>query len=835
MTPGEQPHLALTAILDRYAESQQPFVLFIDQFEEVFTLCQDETERSNFMRRMASTASHPEGITRVIVAIRGDFLDRCASYPEPARLINQTHPSSYVVQPLSLAELEAAIEQPALCNGVSFEPGLVSQIAADVIDRPGALPLLQYALLKLWQICITDTADLQPLLTRQGYEQIGGVRGALDQRASALYRDFAPADQAFVHRLFMELVQLGDQQEVTRRRASWHRIRAIADSDEQLDRVIRVLASQQQRLIVTNAETVEVAHEALLTEWTLPRKWIAEDRESIRLSRTLEGNCRDWQDRYQQSDDALLSGAQLATIAEWIDRTRPKLTQTEAEFVRRSLEKRDRQLQAQLEQERKLREEAEARAMAEIEKAIEAERRAEAEAGRAIEAKRRVKAEKRRTQVVALAGGLVTMLAVVTVWFGMKAEQQTALAVQASLSESQRFIESDNQLAAMLSIIRTLNMLDGRDAQNSKTLTTLQSISAQVHEFNHLQGHSAQTSGISFDPKGELVVAASADGTVKLWNVDGEPQNTPSGSSAHGDIVWDVAFSPNGETIASVGSDPSVKLWNRSGELLHSLPHFHDVHGLSFSPDSSRVVSGDWHGVLKLWNVRTGQLIKAHDERESYPPRSILYIYSASFNPSNPTQIAYSGYFGTSGGLKIWDTETNTVKSFGQHQNIVSAISYSSDGSLLAAANLGGVVEFWDSSSGKLLGRVESELNAINDIAFSSNHQWLAVAGANGTVTLWNVEEALQLWRQNRTLRTPNQIFEGHDGAVNGVAFSPNDKIIASTSDDRTIRFWQINVDVPEGDSKELFARNCHFLADFLRTNSTLSEADRQLCRNIPH
>ncbi|MCC5641737.1 hypothetical protein LC607_01930 [Nostoc sp. CHAB 5824] len=192
---------------------------------------------------------------------------------------------------MSFTELEEAIEKPAKLHGVTFEHGLVSQISADVVNRPGALPILQYALKELWRVCIEEAESPEPFLTHKGYEEIGGVKGALDKRATILYESLTTIDQAFARCLFMELVQLGEAGEVTRRCASWDRLEVVADSPQQLQRVVGLLAGSQQRLIITDQNTVEVAHEALLSEWKLLNTWIAENLENIRLSRSLEEDC----------------------------------------------------------------------------------------------------------------------------------------------------------------------------------------------------------------------------------------------------------------------------------------------------------------------------------------------------------------------------------------------------------------------------------------------------------------------------------------------------------------------------------------------------------------
>ena len=206
-TPGTRPLESLQKALEQQQQNQ-PLLLFIDQFEEVFTLCEDETERREFICRITQEATSSDRLTRVIVAMRGDFLDRCAAYEEAAVLINRTQPTTYFVTPFTLSELEEVIQEPANKHGVTFERGLVPQIIADVMNQPGGLPLLQYALAELWRVCITESPP-NSRLTCKGYEQIRGVKGALEKRANDLYQNLAPADKVFVRRLFLALVHRG--------------------------------------------------------------------------------------------------------------------------------------------------------------------------------------------------------------------------------------------------------------------------------------------------------------------------------------------------------------------------------------------------------------------------------------------------------------------------------------------------------------------------------------------------------------------------------------------------------------------------------------------------
>jgi serine/threonine protein kinase len=197
---------------------EQHLLLVVDQFEEIFTLCRDESERQRFIENLLYAASSAGPII-ILLTMRADFYHRCAAYRALAGLLSSQQ--TLLVGPMDEAELRRAIERPAQAVGLRFEPGLVDTILADVALRPGsgqaqqpgALPLLQHALLELWE------RRQRGLLTLQAYHDSGGVAGAIAQRAEALYAEFNPDEQALVRRVMLRLTQPGEGTEDTRRRA----------------------------------------------------------------------------------------------------------------------------------------------------------------------------------------------------------------------------------------------------------------------------------------------------------------------------------------------------------------------------------------------------------------------------------------------------------------------------------------------------------------------------------------------------------------------------------------------------------------------------------------
>src|SRR5262245_22913927 len=169
-------------------------VWVIDQFEELFTQCWDEREGAQFVDNLLYSATVPGGRTMVVLTMRADFYARCTEYPELAACV-AAH--QHLLGPMDEYGLRQAIEGPAQRTGLTFEPGLVDMILDDVAGEPGALPLLEYALMELWRHRQGNA------LTFDGYARIGGVEGALARRAESAYGNLSPTEQAIAQRLFL--------------------------------------------------------------------------------------------------------------------------------------------------------------------------------------------------------------------------------------------------------------------------------------------------------------------------------------------------------------------------------------------------------------------------------------------------------------------------------------------------------------------------------------------------------------------------------------------------------------------------------------------------------
>jgi energy-coupling factor transporter ATP-binding protein EcfA2 len=241
--------------------------LVVDQFEEVFPLCQERSERVQFFENLRYAAPITDGRTMILLTIRLDFMPQAARYTELAEILSS---HQFLVGPMDEAELRTVIEAPAHLAGLRLEAELVDTILDDVGREPGALPLLEHALLQVWERRSADN-----ILTLQGYRESGGVQGALAQRAEAMFEGFAPEQQAVTRRLMLRLTSPGEGTEDTRRRAALREMWARREEQGAVEQVVTELATA--RLLTASVDAsgerqVDVAHEALIRGWPRLRR-----------------------------------------------------------------------------------------------------------------------------------------------------------------------------------------------------------------------------------------------------------------------------------------------------------------------------------------------------------------------------------------------------------------------------------------------------------------------------------------------------------------------------------------------------------------------------------
>lgn len=401
-TPGENPLQKLAEVMGKKFQTPDGkflleqvikdslgdrVVLVVDQFEEVFTLCEDNSKRQQFFDCLLDTLEQTGNKLCLVLVMRTDFLDKCLPYSRLATLLGDESTHA-LVTPMTAKQLEEAIRVPASKVDLEIENALVKQILEDLgasdasgtIEgeteestqkrEPESLPLLEYTLEQLW---------LQPrmhdyLLTLTSYQELGGVRGALRKQADAIFHELTPEEKLAAPRIFVRLTWSGEGTEDTRRRVAQTDLVTAQLPAALIDRVVKKFAHPQKRLLVTTngsatgetgAETgeqlVEVAHEALIRHWPRLRGWLDEKREIKPREQRINAKANEWKENGKKPE-YLLQGSRLGDAEAFLATYPDELSTLAVELVRESERERDRldreekeRIQRELEQEKKAR------------------------------------------------------------------------------------------------------------------------------------------------------------------------------------------------------------------------------------------------------------------------------------------------------------------------------------------------------------------------------------------------------------------------------------------------------------------------------------------------
>ncbi|MGW4930931.1 nSTAND1 domain-containing NTPase [Agromyces sp. NPDC004153] len=292
-------------------------VVVIDQFEELFHTGLPESQIEEVGSLIATAVAAGQ---RIIVAVRADFLSSCAAAPGIGPLFAA---GVHLVGPLTPEGLRSAIEEPAALAGLRLEPGLVELILRDAAGAPGVLPHVSHALVETWARREGST------LTVAGYEDSGGISGAIAQSADHLYLSLDPEARATCRSTFLRLVEIGADGAPMRRRIPIRPMR----QDAAHERVLASLASA--RLVSAEEDSLVVAHESLATAWPRLRGWLEDDAEGLRTMRSLATAADTWEADGRPDED-LYRGARLNAVLAWRDAAHPELTDTEEAFLEAS-------------------------------------------------------------------------------------------------------------------------------------------------------------------------------------------------------------------------------------------------------------------------------------------------------------------------------------------------------------------------------------------------------------------------------------------------------------------------------------------------------------------
>lgn len=303
------------------------FFLLVDQFEELFRFSMKQTDASykteaidfvNIILKLSEQTSIP---FYVVLTMRSDFIGDCSQFFGLPEALNK---SQYLVPRLNRLELKKVIEGPAKLYGGKFNTALTSRLINDLGKVKDELPLVQHALMRMWDY--ETNTDKSGELDLEDYNQIGGIENALSKHADEALKELKPDEIPLAKALFQALTTIDENGRKIRRPAKLSDLKKLTNSnDEKLLGVINNFIKNNRSFLIVGKigdsgdKLIDISHESLIRHWKSLNSWVDEESEAaiqyIRLCDAYLANKEDRKD--------LLSGREFEIAQEWYDKFKP--------------------------------------------------------------------------------------------------------------------------------------------------------------------------------------------------------------------------------------------------------------------------------------------------------------------------------------------------------------------------------------------------------------------------------------------------------------------------------------------------------------------------------
>lgn len=710
----------------RILPENSQLLLLIDQFEEVFTLVEDEAERQHFLDSLYEIIHDARSQTKLVITLRADFYDRLLTYARFGELLLQR---TELVLPMRDEELETSIIKPSERVGLKLENGLVSTIVQDVSEQPGALPLLQYALTELFE------RREGSLLTLKAYHDIGGVTGALARRAEELYTHFSASAQETARQMFLRLVTLGEGSEDTRRRIFQSELLTLMGNAERMREVIDTFG--KYRLLtfdhdpITRASTVEVAHEALIRRWERMKSWLEDNRDALRIHRRLISAADEWRNSQAKDKSLLARGSRLQQFSDLARNPSITLNESERAYLQAS--------QAEADGER-----------------IKEETRQAREAQLERQARTRLRLLAIVSMIAALVGIVLASVAILQSQAASqaqsiaedKARETASLALAANARSA--LSENDPRLALALA-------LEASNAYQPAPAEVLRTLARTVYAPNarrELTQHDQSVLETSFSPDGRYALLAGINDYLSV--IDLETGQLKLRIDLPDLFSLDADFSPDGTVIAAALSDDSIRLFNVSdgAEIGQLLGHQDRVMDIEFHPSYPQVpqlISASLDRSARLWDTRTQTSLREFTG-------NVGGLLRVEFS-ADGTQIVTGAVDATifndpndaiDRSVTLWDVATGAeLWRITPSSGFVRSLDFSPRGDLIAvgvwdSANAG-TARLYNAQTGEEVRRLFTANDNISDLHFNQNGTRLVLVSWDKSVHLWDVDRGVEL------------------------------------------------------------------------------------------
>lgn len=780
----QRPSLARR--LGRTRTGHRPMVILIDQFEELFTLT-PEDEQASFIDALSAMTDPADSQVKLIITIRADFYDYCARLPWLAERISS---NQVLVGPMTEAELRRAVSEPARQAGYHLERGLIEAIIEQTKNEAGSLPLIAHALVETW------VRRRGNVLTYEGFEEAGGVAGAISQTADETYQHrFDAHEQGAARRLFLRLVASREGGQDTRRIVSASDLEKDTDA-ETLARVVEILT--EARLLTVDENSVQIAHEALLRTWPRLRGWIETSRDDLRFRQRITRAATEW-DAEERNPDLLYRGTPLLAAADWIEKNPDQLDELERIYIDASIEAKERAEKAEAEKERRgkrLRRLAFAVlavfaigasgasvvAFRAFQQAVINERIAERATEQAQESFGR--------SLGAVAKGLVAddpllALALAAEALERTADKSAGFNARSALLEARQVLAQKKPFLLGSPIAAGDALSIAIDNLGATLASGLRNGSIRLFDIRDrltagdvINGHDGGIQDLDFSTDSNRLASVGDDGAVKVWDVANIHGAKLISAAQSNDILWNVEFDPLGQYIVTAGEDGSVRLWQNDGSAVQPplTRDGGDFLSVIFGEQLRSIIGANGRGEIYGWKLPSGEAL--------FPTISDAHtsdVWELVLSP-DARRVATSSSDGSS---VVFDAATGAVghKAF-VGLGPVSGVAFSADGRTLFGGGDDGRIQMWDLENNQLIGTsAAGHSRRITKIRTNLFGNRIATLGADQQIRLWSYGEPHPLFSR----------YALHDGAAKAVAFSPDGEFLAVSGSKGTVYLWRLD------------------------------------------
>lgn len=735
------------------AHPGQRLLIVIDQFEELITLWRDLPARAYFQQLLADLLHDFPDALRVVLTLRTDFESQFADSP----LAPEWQAGRFIVPPMTQAELRAVIEGPASERVLHFEPPeLVDTLIDEVIQTPGALPLLSFTLSEMYINYVESGSDNRAL-TQAHYEELGGVIGSLRTRATQEYEQLPDdAHRATMRRIMLRMVST-EGGELARRRVPLSEL--VYPDEQENARVAHVIDRLvEARLVVRDSADVnedgtvdpyvEPAHDALVRAWDKLLGWQHEAAEYLPVQRRLTQAAKTWEAAAPADKRGLLwnndpslpqllpqtfrqsgvlgafSGAirSLGLSSREVKESPDWLNRVESDFLRQSYRQRVTIV--------------------------------------------------RRTVLITLA--VIVGLAGLALYASRQATENKSVALASSAQQAIQ--NKDHDLAIALA----LAAIDIRQPPALAVDALAAAAFAPGTEVKPFAGHSGAVVAVALSPDGKTAVSAGEDGTALVWDVETQEIKHRLDSTEIA-RVRQARYSPTGANVLLGLADGTVVVWDTaSGEIVHRLRAGDaPINAIVYGTNGQHALVGDQAGGLRWWDVEQGVEVRQLMGEDGAPLEPITAVAISR----DDTQ-ALAG--DDDGDLRLWELASGEERLHieGRGPDVLM-VDFGPDDSYLFSGYTDRTIRLWNVENGNATGGfpMSEHTQGVGVMAVAPDGTSLASGAWDGSVILWGRPEVGGLIHS----------LVGHRAPVVSLAYSRDGRFILSGSRDGTVRLWDVS------------------------------------------